>query len=65
LPLFKKGVEEYYNKRFTQASVLFQEILDVYPEDKTTRIFLENSAKFMVQGVSEHWDGVDIVEKIF
>jgi two-component system sensor histidine kinase ChiS len=65
LPAFKKGIKEYYNKRFAQASVQFQEILDVYPEDKTTRIILEHSAKFMVQGVPDDWDGVDIVEKVF
>jgi len=63
LPAFRKGIEEYYNKRFAQASVQFQEILDVYPEDKTTRILLEHSAKYMVQGVSDDWDGVDVVEK--
>jgi len=65
LPGFRKGIDEYYNQRFTQASVQFQKILDVYPEDKTTRIFLEHSAQFMVQGVPDDWDGVDIVEKVF
>ena len=65
LPAFKRGIEEYYNKRFAQASVEFQEILKMYPQDKTTRIFLEHSAKYMVEGVPVDWDGVDIVDKVF
>jgi hypothetical protein len=45
--------------------VYFKQILDVYPEDRTAKIFLENSAIYMVQGVPEDWDGVDIVDKVF
>lgn len=64
LPAFKKGIEEYYKKRFAQASVHFQEILEICPEDKTAKILLEHSAKNMVEGVPDDWDGVDIIEKI-
>ena len=65
MQIFRNGIDEYYGKRFTQASVLFQEILNVYPEDKTAKIFLKHAAKLMVQGVPDDWDGVDIVEKVF
>ena len=65
LAIFNKGIEEYYNKQFSQASVYFKQILDVYPEDRTAKIFLQNSAMYMVQGVPDDWDGVDIVEKVF
>ena len=65
LSLFNEGIEEYYNRRFTTASVKFQEVLDSYPDDKTAMIFLQHSAKYMVEGVPADWDGVDIVDKVF
>jgi len=64
LSAFNKGMEEYYNKRFEQASALFQEILDVYPEDKTAQILLEHAANYQELGVPENWDGVDAVDKV-
>ncbi len=65
LSLFNEGITEYYQQKFTKASVKFQEVIDAYPEDQTSKIFLEKSAKYMVHGVPDHWDGVDIVEKVF
>ncbi|MCK5367863.1 MAG: adenylate/guanylate cyclase domain-containing protein, partial [Cyclobacteriaceae bacterium] len=65
LPTFNEGINEYYNQKFTRASVKFQDVIDSYPEDHTARLFLERSAQYMVQGVPELWDGVDIVEKVF
>jgi signal transduction histidine kinase/class 3 adenylate cyclase/ActR/RegA family two-component response regulator len=65
LEMFNKGIEEYYRKQFSKGSVYFQQILDVYPEDRTAKIFLVNCAKYMVEGVPDDWDGVDIVEKVF
>ena len=62
---FNEGIREYYLQKFTKASVKFQDVIDIYPEDKTARLFLEKSAKFMVHGVPDDWDGVDIVEKVF
>jgi len=62
---FEQGIQEYYQKQFTKASVHFQQVLDTYPEDITTRMFLEYSAKYMVHGVPEDWDGIDEVEKVF
>jgi len=64
LSLFNEGIKEYYNRRFTQASVKFQQVLDLFPEDRTTQIFLEQSAKYMVKGVPDDWDGVDVVENV-
>ncbi len=65
LSIFNEGIKEYYQRRFTRASVMFQEVLDIYTEDETARIFLEKSAHYMVHGVPNNWDGVDVVEKVF
>jgi two-component system sensor histidine kinase ChiS len=61
---FEWGIKNYYDKQFTKASVHFQQVLDTYPEDITARIFLEHSARYMVKGVSDDWDGIDEVEKV-
>jgi len=65
LQTFNEGIKEYYDQKFTKASVKFQQVLDINSEDQTARLFLEKSAQFMVQGVPDNWDGVDIVEKVF
>jgi signal transduction histidine kinase/class 3 adenylate cyclase/DNA-binding NarL/FixJ family response regulator len=65
LPFFNEGIKEYYNRRFTQASVKFQEVLDIFPEDRTTQILLQQSAKYMVKGVPDNWDGVDVVNNVY
>jgi hypothetical protein len=65
LSVFNEGMEEYYNRKFARASVKFQDVLDIYPEDHTAKLFLEKSAQYMVQGVPDNWDGVDVVEKAF
>jgi len=64
LSIFNAGIAEYYHKRFTQASVKFQEVLDIYPEDRTAQIFLKQSAKYMVKGVPDDWDGVDVLDRV-
>ena len=65
LSIFNEGIEEFYSRKFARASVKFQDIIDIYPEDRTSKLFLEKSAQYMVKGVPENWDGVDIVEKVF
>ena len=64
LKIFNEGVQEYYNQRFAEASVKFKEVLAIYPQDRTTQIFLEQSARYIVSGVSDDWDGVDVVDKV-
>ena len=64
LPLFMEGTREYYDQKFTRASVKFQEVIESYPQDQTARLFLEKSAQYMVQDVPKDWDGVDNIDGV-
>jgi len=57
--LFEEGLVLYYDKKFSEASVQFSQVLQKNPEDKAARIYLERSAKYMVQGVPLDWTGIE------
>ncbi len=61
-PSFESGIQHYFAKDFTEAAVYFKKVLDAYPFDKTARMYLERSAKYMVKGVSASWQGVETME---
>jgi hypothetical protein len=52
-------LNDYFNKRFAEAAVSLRKVVDSNPQDKTARRYLENAAKFMVNGVPENWDGTE------
>jgi len=60
---FEAGLRLYYDKRFSEASVQFNQVLETNPKDKAARIYLERSAHYMVQGVPEDWTGVEALTK--
>ena len=61
---FEEGLELYYNKQFSEASVQFSQVLKKNSQDKAARIYLERSANYMVQGVPDDWTGVEtLLEK--
>ncbi|MFQ5630159.1 MAG: ATP-binding protein, partial [bacterium] len=59
---FERGLAFYLAKEFAEASVCFNKVLQKNPEDKTTKLYLERSAQFMVQGVPDGWEGVEAME---
>jgi len=59
---FEEGLHYYFAKDFAEASVCFKNVLKANAEDKTARLYLTRSAQFMVQGVPEEWEGVEVVE---
>ena len=56
---FESGLREFYNKNFTNASVLFNDVLQKNPKDKAASIFLKRSAQLMINGAPKDWSGVD------
>lgn len=56
---FEAGLNHYFAKEFTEASVCFKNVLKTNAKDKTAKLYLERSAQFMVQGVPEDWEGVE------
>lgn len=56
---FEKGVEAFYARNFTGASVHFNDVLKKNPKDKAAALFLKRSANLMISGVPTDWDGIE------
>ncbi len=56
---FEEGLCLYYDRKFAEASVKFNQVLEKNPEDKAARIYLKRAATYMVQGVPPDWTGVE------
>jgi adenylate cyclase len=59
LPLFKQGMDHYFNKSFSEASKIFFQVLEIDPEDRATKIFLEKAGRHIDTGIPENWTGVE------
>ena len=62
---FEIGLQHYFAKEFEVAAPLFKKILNINPEDKAAKLYLEHAAQFMVQGVPDDWQGVEVMENKF
>jgi len=58
---FEQGLCLYYDRKFSEASVKFNRVLEKNPEDRAARIYLKRSANYMVNGVPADWTGVEIL----
>jgi DNA-binding response OmpR family regulator len=58
---FEQGLCLYYDRKFSEASVKFNRVLEKHPEDRAARIYLKRSANYMVNGVPEDWTGVEVL----
>ncbi len=64
LAVFDRGLQDYFAKRFAEAALALKKVLDENPQDKAARRYLQNAAKYMVEGVLNDWNGVEqITEK--
>ncbi len=60
---FEEGIKLYYDRKFSESSVRFNQVLQSNPQDKAARIYLERCARYMVKGVPEDWTGVEALTK--
>jgi len=58
-PSFESGIQLYYGKKFSEASVHFNQVLETNPGDLAARIYLKRCANYMVNGVPPDWTGVE------
>ncbi|MGD9042679.1 MAG: response regulator [Desulfobacterales bacterium] len=58
---FEEGLCLYYDRKFSEASVKFNQVLEKHPDDRAARIYLKRSANYMVNGVPDDWTGVEIL----
>jgi DNA-binding response OmpR family regulator len=56
---FEAGLGLYYDRKFAEASVRFNQVLEKNPEDKAALIYLKRCASYMIQGVPADWTGVE------
>jgi adenylate cyclase len=54
---FCEGLNVYKNRQWDQAITLFQEALQIYPEDKPSQIYIERCTKYLQYPPPEDWDG--------
>ncbi|HLX90458.1 MAG TPA: adenylate/guanylate cyclase domain-containing protein [Puia sp.] len=59
LALFNAGVSDYLNKSFADATAKFDKVLEIHPDDMTTKMFLGNANHYITNGVPENWTGVE------
>ncbi|MCI0694461.1 ATP-binding protein [candidate division KSB1 bacterium] len=59
---FEEGLHCYFAKDFAQAVVRFKNVLTANPNDKTAELYLRRSARFVVEGVTADWEGVETME---
>jgi len=62
-PEFESGLELYYGKKFSEASVHFNQVLEKNPADLAARIYLKRCANYMVNGVPPDWTGVETLSE--
>jgi two-component system sensor histidine kinase ChiS len=58
-PSFESGLQLYYAKKFSEASVHFNQVLEKNAGDLAARIYLKRCANYMVNGVPPDWTGVE------
>ena len=63
-PSFENGLQLYYAKKFSEASVHFNQVLEKNAGDLAARIYLKRCANYMVNGVPPEWTGIEtLLEK--
>lgn len=61
---FESGIQLYYGRKFSEASVHFNQVIEENPSDLAARIYLKRCATYMVSGVPSDWTGVEtLLEK--
>lgn len=56
--MFEQGLVHYFNKEFSKARDNFSHVLNVNPEDKTTKLYLDRITYFETYGLPPNWRGI-------
>ncbi len=58
---FEEALTHYFSRRFETSMALFDDIVKSNPRDYPARLFLRNAKTAHMNGVSEGWDGVEVM----
>ncbi len=60
-PLFEQGVHLYAEKKFGEAKVTFEHVIEKNPQDQIARLYLNRISLKAENGVTDSWSGVEIL----
>lgn len=59
LSIFNAAMSDYLNKSFAEAVIKFRLVLEIHPDDMTTKLFMGNAQHYSNNGIPENWLGVE------
>jgi two-component system, sensor histidine kinase ChiS len=59
LEIFQEGLDFYYQQKFVASQKIFQNILQINPEDRVAILYFKRSRKYRMYGTPEGWSGVE------
>jgi Asp-tRNA(Asn)/Glu-tRNA(Gln) amidotransferase C subunit len=59
LSQFNEAMSLYHDQQFENALQIFQNILTIDPDDLTAHYFLNNTKKYLREGVPKNWTGAE------
>jgi adenylate cyclase len=61
LEYFAQGRACYRERRWLDAQIIFEKLLERWPEDGPARMYLNRCREYLVAGPEENWDGVYVM----
>jgi adenylate cyclase len=61
LEFFAQGRACYRERRWQDAQIVFERLLERWPEDGPARMYLNRCKEYLVAGPEENWDGVYVM----
>jgi signal transduction histidine kinase/class 3 adenylate cyclase/ActR/RegA family two-component response regulator len=60
---FEQAVVVYHQQNFVQSQQIFDEVLDVNPNDKAAKLYYDRCAKYLKSGIPEGWTGIEAMDE--
>jgi len=60
---FEVAVFLYYQQQFQEAQGIFQEVLQINPDDKATMVYIKRCEKYQQYGTPEGWEGMEALNE--
>jgi adenylate cyclase len=61
LDLFGHGLAHYRKRRWRDAQIVFEKLVERWPDDGPARMYVNRCREYLVAGPEENWDGVYVM----
>jgi adenylate cyclase len=61
IEMFALGRACYRERRWQDAQIVFEKVLERWPEDGPARMYLNRCSEYLIAGPEENWDGVYVM----